>query len=1717
MAQFPKPPDLDEQGNPLQSTTMPGQPPDLDDNGVPIKPTEDKPNIFLNSLKKGFTEGLPAIDLIGPNSLLSKLGSEPDVNTTQQIPMPWGPVNVNANLPRIARAAMYPAGVIEQYWNKLRGMATPQNVGMGALSTIPGAAPIVGGVFAADMGRQIPNQIRDVYNVTKEKGLDSLSSPEFYEKFGDLGLNALMTGSILSYTGKGIAESRFPSPERISPVKVTSEFDPEQLAFDFNKIPPPSTIPTEARTAPINTEQLRLPFETIPKPEPTPGTTIYTPSPEDMTPRPTSDMSRVWDLLAGREQRPFPNEPAPITEEGLVHPGVTAISNSLRATPEETQAAIERVFAAKAENDAKTAALTIPPPEPSFPSSETSREMLDRGEIPPFGTPDDPYLEREGLPPTTQPVTDYTKLTNDQLYRKIQELDDRMRQHQANDTTFTPDEMLEHQRVMDEVRNRTKLDEPQPRDFLSTRGELTGDVAPPVPALATVGDTVIGRESTTPNMFNQVPTEPVKYDTPLGYDSRRVLAIWRNKMQKDGKPILPPDAKNMSSEEILHWQKMEAAKEFAESKAAREAGKPPVQTPSRTLTYIVKKERVDPEFIKKAQGQGYKFIGLNEEGDYKFAKGQETKPTINDLIEEEGSKAEVAGRVMMDVKDRKAMINIASQSFQGDVPHLGAKELIQNAIDAATQHIKGKGRVDIKVDEGGKTITVSDNGAGLDLDLLKNEFLDLTGSGKRGKGLKTIGEMGVGKIAYLLKGAGIEVTSVTVEPKTIPIRGENGVIVGQEPNPLAGQRLKRQFTLTPNDVIEGIDPFIFEGTPVPSGKPTGTTINFKTLPGQEYYNLGYYLENLGKHSTSSIPIEITNVGKKYNYTTYQYEPVVSKTNVSANKIRVGDPVGNFSTEGADYNVSKPSDVNMIETDRIELVIVNRGMYMGTQTLQVGEFGKKYRLPDRLIIDVDPKVTATEKTYPLTAPTRETFEWRALTDVKNFIKKEIVEGSEKQRRVELEKIFREMVPKPGQNHILIDSKGRYTPEELEPLIKSKELTHISNTLKVMLSEFKIASETHGDIMSVGFLLDEGVYGVNVRNPNNHGEFSILLNPITILGDVKSVDEAGSAFVHVAIHELTHMKVRQEGADFTSTLASNYFKIGLDLQVKFKNQFAKNVMGENATGTISPALQNVLSESKKIIGREGTKTNTLITEEGSKSVRTGRQNEPVGTDRPDGKGIRDFQPGTRVILRADKATPTAMKSMLESGYKLIGQNDAGDFRYEKLPPSKTRTKTPILETEVGEHRPTTTVAKEQLGPQVDVKKSNPWIEAWNFRRGLMASGDLSAALRQGLPLIHKAAWRDAIKPMIESFGSESAFRDSQNEIASRPLFRQRVAPDGKLMPSFADDAGLKLTDLTDLSKREEVIMSNWAESGDFFKLGKLKNIGGEELATGYKNTVGRYVRGSNRAYVTFLNRLRADTFEGLIKDGKVFGADAKVNVPLAREIADFVNTATGRGSLGKLESSAVVLNSALFAPRLIASRLKMMNPQYYILANPFVRREALKSLFAVAAAGGTFLTLGKMAGGQVSLDPTNSDFMKLRVGDLRIDPFAGFQQYIVAASRLMSGTVTSSSTGREYDLWNPKGPFAPNHADIIGRFARGKLHPELGFALSILNNKTEMSGEKMNFSTMNPMENAMAQRFVPIVLQDMYEISKTQPEMLPIAGPASVFGMGVQAYTNARHSR
>jgi hypothetical protein len=359
--------------------------------------------------------------------------------------------------------------------------------------------------------------------------------------------------------------------------------------------------------------------------------------------------------------------------------------------------------------------------------------------------------------------------------------------------------------------------------------------------------------------------------------------------------------------------------------------------------------------------------------------------------------------------------------------------------------------------------------------------------------------------------------------------------------------------------------------------------------------------------------------------------------------------------------------------------------------------------------------------------------------------------------------------------------------------------------------------------------------------------------------------------------------------------------------------------------------------------------------------------------------------------------------------------------------------------------------------------------NIPRSIMSSLDLSAPFRQGIFLIGKPKqFVPAFIDMFKAFGSEKSFKAINESIVNKKSF------------PLMRDSKLALTEMdSTLSLREEKFMSNWAE--------KIP-------------VAGKLIRASGRAYSGFLNKLRADVFDDLVNKAQKIGLDPNKDRDLSKSIAEFVNNASGRGSLGSLERSATALNSFFFSPRLMASRLNLLNPVYYIKQNPFVRKEAIKSLLTFTGTISTVLGLAKMGGAEVQTDPRNSDFGKIKIGNTRLDIMGGFQQYIRMASQLITGKYISSTTGKEYTLGEGYKPLT--RFDILLRQIESKEAPIFSFITDMLRQQ-DYAGQPVN------VVNEIRDRFIPMMIQDVVDVYKDDPSLIPLSA-LGLFGVSLQTY-------
>lgn len=379
-----------------------------------------------------------------------------------------------------------------------------------------------------------------------------------------------------------------------------------------------------------------------------------------------------------------------------------------------------------------------------------------------------------------------------------------------------------------------------------------------------------------------------------------------------------------------------------------------------------------------------------------------------------------------------------------------------------------------------------------------------------------------------------------------------------------------------------------------------------------------------------------------------------------------------------------------------------------------------------------------------------------------------------------------------------------------------------------------------------------------------------------------------------------------------------------------------------------------------------------------------------------------------------------------------------------------------------------------------------KAFNVPRSIMASMDFSALLNQGLipTLSHPKMALSAMKQMKDSMLSEGEFNRWFQEIQDSPRW-----------DLIKDKMKIRLTDPFSpfLEAREEAFGGGYAEQIPFL---------GTHL-----------IKGSERAYVQYLNKLRWDMANRLIKkwedDGKTFDNSEK----LYKLTGKFVNDITGSGELPmKLEQYNGIFNSLFFSPRLLVSRLRLLSG-YYLVAPPELRKEFLKemgtSLGLVSAVVMAFY-LRSMGGDdddpnkiKVELDPRSTDFFKIRQGDTRYNPLGGFQPLVRLSAQMIKGEAKSANSGVIQKL-DGEGPFGRDRGSELWRFVRGKASPIAASFINAINGEN-IVGEKTT------LKNEILRSVIPLTAQSIAEAwSEYGWSSLLRIGLPSAIGIGVQTY-------
>lgn len=375
----------------------------------------------------------------------------------------------------------------------------------------------------------------------------------------------------------------------------------------------------------------------------------------------------------------------------------------------------------------------------------------------------------------------------------------------------------------------------------------------------------------------------------------------------------------------------------------------------------------------------------------------------------------------------------------------------------------------------------------------------------------------------------------------------------------------------------------------------------------------------------------------------------------------------------------------------------------------------------------------------------------------------------------------------------------------------------------------------------------------------------------------------------------------------------------------------------------------------------------------------------------------------------------------------------------------------------------------------ERANLATNILNLPRSIMASLDLSAPLNQGWGMLSRKQFYTNLWDMIKVARSEEAYKNLQADILTRVNYKG------------AKKAGLRLTDLgTNLQQREEQFMSTFID--------KIPGM-----------------KGSERAYTGFLNKLRMDVYDDLVKKATLAGEDVGVGSKVLEDIANVVNNFTGGGSpnvlFGLKDSATPAMSAFFFSPRKIASTLQMINPVNYFNPNisKTARMAAMRNLIGSLSMTFGVIKLADMLGGdlvETDFDPRSSDFGKIRVGDTRLDMSGGNAGYITLISRIINGNTKDPNTGALTPLGTKPGQSSA--FELLTRFGRNKLSPNMSFLIDALSRENAI-GQKVSVGE------AALNRITPMYAASLVELLQSDTSGKVALALTSLIGAGMNTYS------
>jgi len=547
----------------------------------------------------------------------------------------------------------------------------------------------------------------------------------------------------------------------------------------------------------------------------------------------------------------------------------------------------------------------------------------------------------------------------------------------------------------------------------------------------------------------------------------------------------------------------------------------------------------------------------------------------------------------------RRMAKMLGPQLYGDPTNMSAvsiKEVLQNSFDAVRSSLtKGdvaEGRIDIKTDEATRVVTMTDNGLGMDPELMGTKFLEIAGTGKGGSG--DSGGFGIAKMLFLYGNDALRVVSMkNGKVAEMSTRGPDLFDALEDPSKAPSITIRKPTEADRQLFPDGHGTHIELTIPKDFRDPA--TGSLKAIKFPEWWRGGKHIEAL-KYSPLFAPIEvryngepITSMGKHFPAGDYTHF-VNAKFDWGNAKIYVTrEPTG-------------PAYGN-------NLHILSRGLwqYSSKITKKPGDLWGD-PVPYEFYIDLTPSVRPDEAGYPFTfnrqgmtetaksefnkvlAHIQALYAYHDLSEgaksfgsiqylslrgrtkpkeispdvpppqhafntIKKGDKVTVHEGKLLVNGREMPEMtpeqLRTIIPeasslkvdpsliKPDQvmlhdNLDVLDDNGNYRPmsEVMEQRFGDRYyqfLHRVGTSFKTLRDEVAKALE-YDDLLkeAVGISLDKEYHGVSIRVPFS-GSF---VNPL--IPESAHPVEAGYGIIGTMVHELAHHRVRDHNASFPAEM-------------------------------------------------------------------------------------------------------------------------------------------------------------------------------------------------------------------------------------------------------------------------------------------------------------------------------------------------------------------------------------------------------------------------------------------------------------------------------------------------------------------------------------------------------------------------------------------------------